>query len=196
MLSKMSALSPRDLYGLPLGRFIPERAALVKKLRGDKRRDEAAEVAALRKPSVAAWAVNQLVRTQTKEIDTLLRAGDDLIRAQADAASGKRAGDAMRDAAGRQRDAVSRLVEAAGGLLSSDGHPLSQTTLERVGDTLRAAAIDGDARGEVQDGCLTRELQFVGLGVGDAPAAAPPRPAPKPSRKGIPKKHAEAAERE
>ena len=33
-------------------------------LRAEKRRDEAAEVAALRKPSIAAWAVNQLVRTQ------------------------------------------------------------------------------------------------------------------------------------
>jgi hypothetical protein len=170
-----------DLYGLPLDQFIPERAALVKALRAEKQRDEAGEVAALRKPSVAAWAVNQLVRTQTSAIRALFQAGDRLVQAQADAAAGKRAGDAMRDATRAQRDAVDRLVNAAEGLLSSDGHPLSQTTLERVGDTLRAAAVDEEARRQVEEGCLTHELRFVGLGVGDAlTSAAPTRPAAKP----------------
>lgn len=176
----MSVESPHDLYGLPLDRFIPERAALAKALRGEKRRDEAGEVAALRKPSVAAWAVNQLVRTQTDEIRALFEAGDELIRAQADAAAGERVGEVMRDATRRRREVISRLVQAAQGLLSSDGHPLSQTTLERVGDTLRAAAVDEEARRQVQGGCLAHELRFVGLGVGDALAGAPPRPAPKP----------------
>src|ERR1700748_545643 len=60
----------------------------------------------------------------------------------------------------------------------------------------RGGAMAGDVRRQVQDGCLTRELRFVGLRVGDAPAAAPPRSAPKPSQKGTPKKDAEAAERE
>ena len=171
--------APHDLYGLPLDRFIPERAALAKALRAEKRRDEAGDVAALRKPSVAAWAVNQLVRTQAKQIQALFESGDDLVQAQADAAAGKRAGDAMRDATRRQRDVVDGLVEAARGLLSSDGHPLSQTTLERVGDTLRAAAIDPDARQQVEEGCLAQELRFVGLGLGDALTAPPPRAAPK-----------------
>ena len=171
----MPVESPHDLYGLPLERFIPERAALAKALRGEKRRDEAGEVAALRKPSVAAWAVNQLVRTQAKAIAALFDAGDDLVRAQADAAAGKRAGDAIRDASRRQRETVSELTQAAERLLSSDGHPLSQTTLERVGDTLRAAAVDPEARQQVQDGRLTQELRFVGLGVGEAPAPAAAR---------------------
>jgi DNA repair exonuclease SbcCD ATPase subunit len=179
MLSKMPAQSPHDLYGLPLDRFIPERTALVKQLRGDKQRDEASAVGALRKPSVAAWAVNQLVRTQTKEIRALFLAGDDLVAAQADAAAGRRGGEAIRDASRRQREAVGGLVEAAEGLLSSNGHPLSQATLERVGDTLRAAAIDPDARRQVEDGCLAQELRFVGLGVGDALTAALPRAAAK-----------------
>ena len=48
----------------------------------------------LRKPSVAAWAVNQLVRTQPKALQALFASGDDLARAQAQAAAGK--GGAMR----------------------------------------------------------------------------------------------------
>ena len=67
-----------DLYGLPLDRFVPERTALSRELRKAGEREQAGEVAALRKPSVAAWAVNQLVRTQRKAIDELLEAGDGL----------------------------------------------------------------------------------------------------------------------
>ena len=187
----MSIDSPHELYGLPLERFTAERAALVKALRGEKKRDEANEVAALRKPSVAAWAVNQLVRTQTQQIQALFAAGDDLVRAQADAGAGRKAGDAMREATRRQREAVGELLQAAEGLLSSDGHPLSQTTLERVGDTLRAAAIDEEARRQVESGCLPHELRFVGLGVGGltaAPTRAPSKPKEPAAQPGRTKK--------
>jgi len=162
----MSVDSPEDLYGLKLDRFVPSRAALVKRLRGEKRREEAREVAALRKPSVAAWAVNQLVRTQRKALRALFEAGDDLARAQEQAAAGKGGGDAMRGAMHRQRDAVRELLEAAEGLLVSAGQGVSQATKERVGETLRAAANDEDARRQVAGGCLTRELRFVGVGIG------------------------------
>ena len=54
----------RELYGLPLDRFVAERAALAKSLRSEGQREQADQVAKRRKPSVAAWAVNQLVRTQ------------------------------------------------------------------------------------------------------------------------------------
>ena len=63
-----------DLYGLALEQFIPERGALAKALRADKRREEAAAVAALRKPSGAAWAVNQLVRSQLASVQALFAA--------------------------------------------------------------------------------------------------------------------------
>jgi len=162
----VSVDSPEDLYGLPLDRFVPSRAALVKGLRAEKRREEASEVAALPKPSIAAWAVNQLVRTQPKLLQTLFEAGDDLAHAQGQATAGKGGGDAMRDATHRQRDSVRGLVGAAQRLLSSDGQGVSQATMERVGETLRAAAVDEEARRQVAGGCLARELRFVGLGIG------------------------------
>src|SRR3954451_21313497 len=55
-----------ELYGLALDEFVPRRDALAKRLRADGRREEAAEVAALRKPSVAAWAANQAIRSQPR----------------------------------------------------------------------------------------------------------------------------------
>ena len=169
-------MEPRDLYGLPLERFVPERAALAKSLRAAGERDEAAEVAKLRKASVAAWAVNQLVRTQSREVKALFKAGDQLQRAQADLLAGKGDAGKLRAAAEREREAVDELTDAARGLLSTEGHELTQTTLDRVSDTLHAAALDEDARGQVRDGCLERELRHVGLGALGELAAAPPAP--------------------
>jgi hypothetical protein len=168
-----------DLYGLPLDRFVPERGALAKALRADGRREEAAEVAALRKPSVAAWAVNQLVRTRDRAVAELLDAGDALREAQADLLAGRGDGRVLRSAGQRERAAVDALVTFARGLLTSEGHDLSPATVEKVAETLHAAALDHDARRALRDGRLERELRHVGLGIGDLPEAAPARPADK-----------------
>ena len=168
-------MDPRDLYGLPLERFTPERNALAKQLRADGRRDEAARVAAMRKPSVGAWAVNQLVRTQRRAVKQLFTTGDALKRAQSELLAGRGDADKLLEAAKRERAAVDWLVETARGLLSSEGRELSQATLDRVAGTLHAAALDDEARGEVEDGCLHQELRHVGLGEGGVVAASPTR---------------------
>jgi hypothetical protein len=170
------------LYGLPLERFVPERSALAKALRASGQRDEAARVAKLRKPSVAAWAVNQLVRTQGNSVRELFEAGDELQRAHADLLGGGGNPDGLRKAADRERAAVQELTSTARGLLSSEGHELSATMLERVGDTLHAAALEPAARAQVADGCLERELQHVGLG------AAPSAPTRSTTRAKPPKR--------
>ncbi len=185
-----------DLYGLPLDKFTPERNALARELRNAGQRAEAAEVAALRKPSVAAWAVNQLVRTQRKDVSGLFEAGDALRSAQDDVVAGRGDGRALRAAVERERAAVDALTGAARGLLTSEGHELSQTIIDRVADTLNAAALDDDARARVKDGRLERELRHVGLGVGATgglPAPAPARPKKQPA---VDRAAEEQAERE
>ena len=173
-----------DLYGLPFDQFVSERTALAKALRKSGERERASEVAALRKPSIAAWAVNQLVRTQHDAIADLYAAGDGLRDAQADLLAGRGDGRTLRAAGDAERAAVRGLVETARGLLSSDGHELSETVVERVADTLHAAALDEGAREQVREGRLERELRHVGLGLGEAPAPAVARaPAKKPAAK-------------
>jgi hypothetical protein len=170
-----------DLYGLALERFVPARAELAKALRKDGHRERAGEVSALRKPSMAAWGVNQLVRTRGREVTALFEAGDALQDAQSRLLAGRGDGHALREAVTRERDAVDRLVEQARRLLSSGGHELAQATLDRVSETLHAAALDGDARALVKDGFLTRELRHVGLGQSDTPSQpASPRPTSPP----------------
>ncbi len=70
----------------------------------------------------------------------------------------------------RERAAVAVLVGAAG-----NGLELTAAVIERVADTLHAAALDDRARAMVREGRLERELRHVGLGVdaGGAVAAAP-----------------------
>ena len=162
----MPVVDVDDLYGLALDRFIPERASLVRQLRSGGDREQATAVAALRKPSVAAWAVNQLVRTQGREVNELFAAGDALRDVQAGVLAGSADARDLRSAAERERTAVDGLVATARGLLSSSGHELSAATVERVTQTLHAAALDDEARGEVSEGRLVRELQHVGLGGG------------------------------
>jgi hypothetical protein len=174
-----------ELYGLPLDRFVPERDALARGLRTSGRREDAAAVARLRKPSVAAWAVNQLVRTQRRAVAELFEAGDALRDAHQSVVSGAADGHALRAATERERAAVESLVGAAHGLLTSEGQELSAAIIERVSDTLHAAALDDDARAAVAPGTLERELRHVGLGA--ISAAASPRgssrrpPAVKPA---------------
>ena len=167
-------MDEHELYGVPRERFIAERDAWAKALRADGRRDEAAEVAALRKPTVAASAVNQLVRTESHRLGVLLDAGDALRAAQDRMLSGPGTAAELRDAVERERAAVDALVSIAARAGATGA------VSERVAGTLHAAALDEDARVQVCRGRLVDELQHVGFG-GESPGAAPaPRP---PARK-------------
>ncbi len=75
--------------------------------------------------------------------------------------------------------------------MSSEGHELTQATLDRVSDTLHAAALDEDARGQVREGCLERELRHVGLGA-FGELAARPKAADKAAQKAAQKAEAES----
>src|SRR3954454_13067833 len=106
------AQAPEDavdrLYGLPREDFIGERDALAKELRAGGRRDEATAVKALPKPTVAAWAANQAVRSQKRSARELWKAGDELSAAHDAVLAGKGSGASLRKAAERERAAVER----------------------------------------------------------------------------------------
>ena len=184
------------LYGLPREEFVGERDALAKQLRADGRRDEAAAVKALPKPTVAAWAANQAVRSQKRAARELWKAGDALTAAQDAVLAGKGSGAKLREASEGERAAVEALVDAARGLLGATGGDLSEATIERVRETLHAGAIDSDAREEVAGGRAVRERSPQGLfGADPFAAPAPKRPAkaePEPEAKPAPRTKAKA----
>ncbi|HEX2506087.1 MAG TPA: hypothetical protein VHK22_07770 [Gaiellaceae bacterium] len=152
------------LYGSPLGDFTRRRNELAKALSKAGDRDAAAEVKGLGKPSIPAWAVNQLVRRERLQLRSLLAASDRVREAQERLFRG---GDAeeLRDAAARQREVVDALVGSAGDLLRSAGQTASEETLERVRKTLTAVASDDDGRRLVEAGRLVHDLEPAGFGV-------------------------------
>src|SRR4051794_29923050 len=174
----MAADGAADLYGVALEQCGGERDALAKRLRAEKRRADADEIKALRKPSVAAWAVNQVVRSQPKAARALWDAGDALVAAQEDLLAGRGDAAGLRAAAEGERAALDGLLDAARGLLTGEGRDLGEATIERVRETLHAAAIEPAAREDVAAGRATRERAHAGLG-GFGDVALPPAPAPK-----------------
>jgi hypothetical protein len=162
------------LYGLPLEQFVAERDALAKRLRAEGRRDEAAAVRELGKPTLAAWGVNQAVRARSREAGELWAAGDALAAAQEALLEGRGDARTLRDAARAEQAARRPLVEAARGLLTGRGRSLGESALERVDETLHAAAVDPAARADVAAGRATRELRHVGMGPLGLDVAPPP----------------------
>ena len=165
-----------ELYALPLDEFTAARNALAKRTGDDS-------IKQLEKPSVAAWAVNQLARRREVDLRRLLRAGEALEAGQTEAVRG---GDqqAFERARRDERDAVRRLRAAAADLLEHGGHPSSDQTLERVAKTLHAGAATDEGRQALRDGRLAEELEPQGF---DALAAladsvTPRRKRPKQER--------------
>ncbi len=179
----VSAMDPEDaLYGLPLEEFVSERDALAKRLRADGDGEAAARVKALRRPTIAAWAVNQAVRTQVKDARELDAAGAALRKAQTALLEGKGNPADLRTATERERAAVDRLVEAARGLLSGSGRPMTDAVLHDVTETLHAAAGDDETREAVLAGRLDRERRPAGLGGELAAFAAIPDTPTRPAK--------------
>jgi hypothetical protein len=155
------------LYELPLGEFTAARNALAKDL-GDP------DVRKLKKPTVPAWAVNQLARRRQVDMRRLLRAGEALESAQRDAVAG---GDqnAFEKARRDEREAVRKLRTEAAELLGADGHPASDANLERIARTLHAGAATEEGRTALREGRLDEELEPRGFEAFAGVTPAPPR---------------------
>jgi len=165
------------LFGLPPEDFTAARDALAKRLRAEGHAEAARTVRQLRRPSVAAWAVDQLARAAPEDLQRLLDTGDDLRRSQRAALSGA-GGGRLREATARRRALLAELTERAAGLLTDAGRSPDPHRAAIAG-TLEAATVDDEAADLVRSGRLSRELpppsgfgDLTGLTlVPDAPAA-------------------------
>ncbi|MGP3535940.1 transposase [Microbacterium sp. RD1] len=182
------------LYGVTPGEFTAARNARAAQAAGALARS----IKGLRKPSVAAWAVNLLVRDgQLGEAVELSRA---LHEAQDDLDAAELA------KLGRQRRAlVAGLARSAAALAKDAGSPLSRTVVEEVERTINAAIVDESAGAAVLTGRLVRTVsadRTDDAELADAVAGSVPGVAarPEPSRDDLAarraRKAAEAAVRE
>jgi hypothetical protein len=173
-----------DLYALPLDEFTAARNELAKELAAGGDKAAATEVRALKKPSVPAWAVNQVARAHPKDVEALCDVQKKLRDAQKKLIrSGDQ--DAVREATTAERQAVRRLVDRAREVLAGAGHTANEATLERVADTFYATAVDEGGLDDVKNGTLTKELKRVGFGDIGGLSVVPAAPAAqdKPKKK-------------
>lgn len=176
-----------ELYGLPPGEFTRARDARAKELRTGGDREAADAVKGLRRPTVAAWALNQLARRRAKDVERLVKAGEALRAAQEELLAG---GDreAFQQAASRERELVADLSAGATAMASEAGERGSGLQ-EKIAETLHAAALDEETAEELRAGRLVREREAIGgfgaPGDGPPPRVKPTKPAkPKPAKRG------------
>jgi hypothetical protein len=171
-----------ELFGLPPEAFVAARDDLARRLRKEGNAEAAAGVKALRRPTLSAWAVNQLARGRGPELERLLAAGERLRAAHQAALAGEGAAE-LRAAARAERETVSGLVEGALQVLQEAGHAATDATRDRVAATLHAAAADPAAAELVRHGRLTSDLDPSGFGTPlDTDAEAGPATATPPRR--------------
>jgi hypothetical protein len=126
------------LFELPPDRFTAARDELAKRTleAGDKAK--AAEIKKLRKPTVVAWALNQLARRHRAQIEDLIEAGQALRDAQRKALSGVKS-EAFREATGRRRKLVQVLTKRGLEIMREAGRG-PQGAEEEIGRWLESAS--------------------------------------------------------
>jgi hypothetical protein len=117
--------------------FVAARNDLAARLKAAGRRDHAARVKALARPTVTAWAVNQLFWSARDFLERLLDAGDALRAAQ------QAGGDELREAMRARRDALATARDRALAFLREGGQATSPALEQRLTNTLLALATHG-----------------------------------------------------
>ncbi len=165
-----------QLYLLPPTDFIPARTALAKVLKADGQREAAAELAKLRRPTVVAWALNQLRRVDPDALDEFGRSVARLRQAQEQALGGDRTVD-LRAAVAERREHSGRLIQAASRALREiDRDP--EPHLAAMGATIEAAAADPEVGELLRTGRLTTERSAPGFDADAWAVPVPPRRRP------------------
>lgn len=167
-MSSADPLTPRllevadRLYAEPAATFTRTRDAEAKAC-ADK--DLAARIKALKKPSVAAWAVNLLVRRESEQIDQVLAIAESL-RAAAESMDGEE----LRTLTRQRRQLTAALTTTARDLVREHDVRLTAAVADQVEGMLTAAMLDPVAAAVLRSGLVV--TAFTSTGVSDLDAAA------------------------
>jgi hypothetical protein len=149
------------LFRLPVAEFTAARNALAVQLKKGGRREESDRVKALAKPSITAWAVNQLYWQHREEFDRLIATGQRFRQAQTSGRAGKVAD--MREALDTRREALSHLSDLATALLRDAGSSPTPETIHRISTTLEALSAYASFPDAQRPGRLTRDVDPPGF---------------------------------
>jgi hypothetical protein len=158
-----------ELYTVPPEEFVAARTRLAAELSGD----DARLLKSMRRPTVSAWAVNQLSREGAAE--PLLELGERVRAAWSHA-------DGIASLERERAELVGRLVRRTRALAEERGRSLSESVIREIEDTLQATVADADSAQAVRAARLARPLSHAGFGaIPMPPPSAPSQAKPKPS---------------
>jgi DNA repair exonuclease SbcCD ATPase subunit len=149
------------LFRLPLAEFTGARNALAAQLKKNGLGDEAADVKARGKPTVSAWAVNQLYWNHREAFDKLIASGERFHKAQS-SRSGAKVAD-MRNALDARREALTKLSDIAARVLRDAGHNPSPDTIHRITTTLEGISAYASRDDGPRLGRLTHDVDPPGF---------------------------------
>ncbi|UQX89438.1 hypothetical protein M6D93_05385 [Jatrophihabitans telluris] len=160
--------------------FTATRTALAKQARGDGEKELAQQINKLRRPTVAADAVNRLARDEPELIAELLDLGARMRQAHRSLS-----GDVVRELSAARRSLVDGLVRKAAAGSAPGG--LSDAVQRQLNETFDAAVADEGAAQAVSSGRLVTALSYAGFGAVDlsqavdVPRQAGQRPPRRPT---------------
>jgi hypothetical protein len=149
------------LFQLPLTEFTAARNALAGRLKKAGDAAEADRIKAIGKPSVPAWAVNQLFWKHRIAFDRLLDAGERFRKAQTAQLAGKSTD--LRAPLEERRTALSELSAHAARLLAEAGNTGAPDTMRRITTTLEALSTYAGIPDTPQPGRLVDDVQPPGF---------------------------------
>ncbi len=141
------------LYAAPFDDFVALRGELTASLRTAGDKSTAKAVAAAKKPTRTAWALNQVARAEPRLVGEVVA-----CRAAAIAAQTNGDADEIRDGVRRYREAVAEVIRAVREVLGKDRIALSAVHARRLAETLQVIATDDVARAELVAGRLTQDV--------------------------------------
>ena len=146
------------LFAVAPDRFVAERNALAKNLRGEGRPDDAALVVALRKPSAVVLAVNRAARDRPKAAQAAAEAAVGVRDAQVAGDA-----DAFSNALAELDTSLDLLADVAVAHVAPAGKKPSEAMRRRLRELLRSAVADDDSREALARGVLADELEAPGF---------------------------------
>src|SRR3989442_363610 len=149
------------LFKLPLAEFIGARNNLAARLKRGGRADDANLVKALAKPSVSAWAVNQLYWKHRDAFDRLLATSQRFRQAQTSGTAGRIAD--IRESLDARREVLSHLSDLVTVLLRDAGHNPTPDTIHRITTTLEAVSAHPTPSDDKTPGRLTQDVDPPGF---------------------------------
>lgn len=147
-----------ELYGAPLADFVAVRTRLVTRAK-DEAPDLVGELKTLRKPTVVAWLLNQVARSEPAVVADLLDLGERMRTAQA-----KGDGATLSAARPERREAIEALVAAARRCGEETGTSFGASAADGVSSTAVAALADPASGEALASGRLLRPLAYAGFG--------------------------------